>query len=70
MELARRLFIYGKINSEPPADYDESNVNQPIYDPKGKYGAPVLGGINNGYTEEELTEFWEKLKGYASYLLK
>lgn len=68
MELARRLFIYGKINSEPPADYDEENVNQPIYDPKGKHGAPVLGGINNGYTEEELTEFWEKLKGYASYL--
>ena len=68
MELARRLFIYGKINSNPPADYDESNVNQVIYDPKGKYGSPVLGGINNGYSEEELTEFWEKLKGYASYL--
>lgn len=68
MELARRLFIYGKINSNPPADYDESNVNQAIYDPKGKYGSPVLGGINNGYSEEELTEFWEKLRGYASYL--
>lgn len=68
MELARRLFIYGKINSEPPADYDEENTNQPIYDPKGKYGKPVLGGINNGYTEAELTEFWEKLRGYASYL--
>ena len=70
MELARRLFIYGKINSNPPNDYDESNVNQAIYDPKGKYGSPVLGGINNGYSEEELTEFWEKLRGYASYLLK
>lgn len=68
MELARRLFIYGKINEEPPADYDESNTNQPIYDPKGKHGSPVLGGVNNGYTEQELTEFWEKLKGYASYL--
>lgn len=68
MELARRLFIYGKINEEAPADYDESNSNQPIYDPTGKHGAPVMGGINNGYTEQELTEFWEKLKGYASYL--
>lgn len=68
MELARRLFIYGKINEEAPADYDESNTNQPIYDPTGKHGSPVLGGINNGYTETELTEFWEKLKGYASYL--
>lgn len=68
MELARRLFIYGKINSEAPTDYNEDNPNQPIYDPTGKHGAPVLGGVNNGYTEEELTEFWEKLKGYASYL--
>jgi DNA polymerase-3 subunit alpha len=68
MELARRLFIYGKKNCKPPADYDNENVNQCIYDPKGKYGAPVIGGINNGYTEQELTEFWEKLKGYASYL--
>lgn len=68
MELARRLFIYGKINAEAPADYDESNPNQPVYDPTGKHGAPVKGGVNNGYTEEELIEFWEKLKGYASYL--
>lgn len=68
MELARRLFIYGKINEEAPADYDEENLNQPIYDPTGKHGSPVLGGINNGYTEAELTDFWEKLKGYASYL--
>ena len=68
MELARRLFIYGKINKTAPDDYDESNLNQCIYDPKGKHGAPVLGGVNNGYTELELTEFWNKLKGYASYL--
>lgn len=68
MELARRLFIYGKRNCKPPTDYDESNTNQCIYDPKGKYGAPVIGGVHNGYSEQELTEFWEKLKGYASYL--
>lgn len=68
MEIARRLFIYGKINKEAPANYDENNPNQPIYDPKGKLGAPVLGGINNGYSEEVLTDFWIKLKGYASYL--
>lgn len=68
MELARRLFIYGKKNCNPPADYDETNTDQCIYDAKGKYGLPVVGGINNGYTEEELVEFWNKLKGYASYL--
>lgn len=68
MELARRLFIYGKKNCNPPSEYDAENTNQVIYDPKGKYGAPVKGGIANGYSEQELTEFWEKLKGYASYL--
>jgi DNA polymerase-3 subunit alpha len=68
MELARRLFIYGKKNCNPPTDFDESDINQCIYDPKGKYGAPVQGGVNNGYSEQELIEFWEKLKGYASYL--
>lgn len=68
MELARRLFIYGKKNCPAPADYDESNTNQVVYDPKGKYGTPVPGGISNGYTEAELVDFWEKLKGYASYL--
>ena len=51
MELARRLFIYGKRNEPAPADYDESNVNQCVYDPTGKHGAPVKGGMANGYTE-------------------
>lgn len=68
MELARRLFIYGKKNEEAPSCYDEDDKNQCIYDPKGIYGSPVLGGVNNGYEEEELIEFWDKLKGYASYL--
>lgn len=68
MELARRLFIYGKVNKKAPSDYDESNKNQVVYDPTGKHGAPVKGGMANGYTEKELMEFWDKLKGYASYL--
>lgn len=68
MELARRLFIYGKINRKAPKDYDDNNKNQVVYDPTGKHGAPVKGGMANGYTEEELMEFWNKLKGYASYL--
>jgi DNA polymerase III alpha subunit len=28
MELARRLFIYGKKNCNPPTDFDESDINQ------------------------------------------
>lgn len=68
MEIFRKCFIFGKINSNPPSDYDETNINQPFYDPNGKYGEPILGAINNGYSYEELAEFYEKLKGYASYL--
>ncbi|MDY6152807.1 MAG: hypothetical protein SPI06_05280 [Terrisporobacter sp.] len=68
MEIFRKCFIFGKKNCEPPKDYDETDENQPYYDPKGKYGKEILGGINNGYTYEELAEFYEKLKGYCSYL--
>lgn len=68
MQIFRKCFIFGKVNSEPPKDYDENDENQPFYDPKCKYGAPIEGAINNGYTYEELEEFYEKLKGYATYL--
>lgn len=67
MDLARRSFIYGKINSEDPTP-ELDTENRPYYDPKGKYGDPIPGGINNGYSEEELNSFWDKLRGYASYL--
>jgi DNA polymerase-3 subunit alpha len=68
MEIFRKCFIFGKVNSELPEDYDETDINQPYYDTKGKYGDPILGGIHCGYTIEELEDFYEKLKGYASYL--
>lgn len=68
MDICRRCFIFGKINTLPPDSYDENNVNQPFYDPEEKYGAPILGGINNGYSFEELSDFWSKMEGYSSYL--
>lgn len=73
MELCKQWFIYGKVNAEDPAEYsnlfeDKNSKNRPYYDPKGEYGSPILGGVNNGYTAEELEEFWENIKGYASYL--
>lgn len=72
MELCKQWFIYGKINAEDPAQYNESfeenSKQKPYYDPKAEHGSPILGGVNNGYTAEELEEFWENIKGYASYL--
>lgn len=68
MELCRRWLIYGKINQESPKDYNHDIVNQVMYDPTSKYGLEILGGINNGYKEQELNEFWDGLKGYSSYL--
>ena len=68
LKLCQQWFTYGKINQEPPAGYDPENHNQPMYDPEGKYGAPIKGGIANGYDEHALNEFFSSLEGYASYL--
>lgn len=68
MNLCKRWLIYGKINAQIPKGYDNENPNCAMYDPTGKYGSPILGGINNGYTEQELSEFWDTLKEYATYL--
>lgn len=68
LKLCQQWFTYGKINADPPAGYDETNLNQPMYDPTGKYGAPIKGGIANGYDETQLNEFFSSLEGYASYL--
>ena len=67
MNIFRKCFIYGKLNTEDPTP-DSENDNRPYYDPKCKYGTEILGGMNNGYTEQELSDFYIKLKGYASYL--
>lgn len=68
LRLCQQWFTYGKLNEEPPAGYDATNLNQPMYDPTGKYGAPIKGGIANGYDEKQLNEFFSNLEGYASYL--
>lgn len=68
MELCRQWLIYGKRNTKAPIGYDADDKNQVMYDEAGKYGAEILGAINNGYTEEELIAFWDMLKDYASYL--
>lgn len=65
-EICRRVFVYGKLNIEPPVGND--NTDGVLYDPKGKHGPAILGGINNGYDEKELNDFFHSLEGYSSYL--
>lgn len=69
MDLCRQWFIYGKINKPAPEGYDETNKNQPMYDPEAKYGDPIKGGIANGYKKEDLIKFWHDIEGYCDYLL-
>lgn len=33
-----------------------------------EYGSPIEGGINRGYNEQELIDFFDELEGYASYV--
>ena len=68
MDLCRQFFIYGKVNEEPPEGYDPEDKDQVLYDPEGEFGAPILGGINNGYKLKTLVDFWNQLEGYAKYL--
>lgn len=68
MAQCRQWFIYGKINAEAPEGYNADNKNQPDYDPKGKCGPAIKGGILNGYTEKQLVDFWANIEGFADYL--
>lgn len=67
MEMLRRMMIYGKVNTNGPSGW-ENNPKLPWYDEKKQYGTPIKGGINNGYSEAELNEFWTKIQGFCEYL--
>lgn len=68
MEMLRRMFHYGKVNTDGPSGWlDDSRA--PWYDPSGKkYGSPILGACNNGYSEDEVMRFWTNIEGFADYL--
>lgn len=68
MDLCKQWLIYGKVNEDYPQGYDEKNPNQVMYDPTGKYGAPIQGALSKGYNIQELEAFWNDMEGYASYL--
>jgi len=68
MDMCKQWFIYGKKNIEAPIGTDENNLDQPMYDPIGKHGTEILGGIANGYEEQQLKDFWSNIEGFADYL--
>lgn len=61
-----RCHIYGKKNCEGPEGW-ENDDHAPWYDPKGKYGKEIPGGLVNGYTEQELLDYFHKIEGFSSY---
>ena len=64
--MLRRCHIYGKRNCEGPIGWEEDN-NAPWYDSKGKYGKEIKGALSNGYTVEELNNYFDNIEGFASY---
>lgn len=68
LDLCNQWLIFGKINEEPPVGYNANNKEQPHYDPSGKYGSPIKGGINNGYKIEDLKAYIEMTEAFCSYL--
>ena len=66
MEMLRRMFIYGKVNAEGPTGWEE-NAKAPWYDAKAKHGTPIKGGVNNGYEEQSLINFWNDIQAFAEY---
>jgi DNA polymerase-3 subunit alpha len=61
-----RSHIFGKKNCEGPAGW-ENDDNAPWYDPEGHYGGEIEGAVANGYSVEEMKEYFESIMGFASY---
>lgn len=66
MPMLIRCHIYGKKNIEGPKGWENDN-KAPWYDPKGKYGPEIKGALANGYTEEEMINYFEYIDGFSSY---
>ena len=64
--MLKRCHIFGKKNCVGPEGW-ENDDNAPWYDPKGKYGKEITGALVNGYTKEELLDYFDKIEGFAKY---
>ena len=61
-----RCHIFGKKNCEGPEGW-ENDDHAPWYDPDAHYGKEIPGGLKNGYTEQEIRAYFDKIMGFASY---
>lgn len=61
-----RCHTYGKKNCEGPEGW-EKDEHAPWYDPRGKYGSEIPGGIANGYTEEEILSYFKSIEKFSEY---
>ena len=61
-----RCHIFGKKNCEGPKGWEEDE-NSVWYDPKGKYGGEIKGALANGYSVEEVKEYFDTISGYSQY---
>ena len=66
MPMLKRCHIYGKKNCEGPEGW-ETNDDLPWYDPKGKYGDEIPGGISRGYTKEQILHYFDEISEFAKY---
>jgi len=66
MPMLKRCHIYGKKNCEGPEGWEE-NDDLPWYDPKGKYGDEIPGGISRGYTKEQILHYFDEISEFAKY---
>lgn len=66
MPMLKRCHIYGKLNCEGPKGW-ETNDDLPWYDPKGKYGKEIEGGLKRGYKKEDILAYFDKISEFAKY---
>lgn len=64
--MMKRCHIYGKKNCEGPKGW-ENDDNAPWYDPDAHYGAEIKGAIANGYTADEVNNYFNKTEKFSSY---
>lgn len=61
-----RCHAFGKKNCEGPPGWEDNN-NLPWYDPAGRYGGEIKGAVSNGYSAQEIVEFFRSIEEFASY---
>lgn len=66
LAMLRRMMIWGKKNIVGPEGW-KNNEDSAWYDPNCEYGDEICGALANGYSYEEMEQFYTLLIGFASY---